>query len=106
MAKYQGEMEERKEPKFVKFEMGEQVAGVLVNIEKIEMKDGGSSIRYTIEDEGEPHWVVTHGWFIADTLSLGRWIAWDDHGRYADAPVDMVWLVERGLTPVQTWRNY
>jgi hypothetical protein len=52
-----------------------------------------------IEDESIPHWIVTHGWFIADARTHGKWIEWSDHGLHADAPVASVWVVEGGDLP-------
>jgi hypothetical protein len=47
-----------------------------------------------IEEGRGSHWIVTHGWWLADAQTYGRWIAWDDWGLHADAPVSMVWTVE------------
>jgi hypothetical protein len=47
-----------------------------------------------IEEAGGSHWVATHGWWLSDAQTYGRWIAWDDHGLDADAPVETVWIVE------------
>lgn len=61
--------------------------------------DGGLRIApllVAIEDEGVPHWVVTRGWFIADSGTHVKWIAWSDYGVHADAPVTSVWTVVEG----------
>jgi hypothetical protein len=47
-----------------------------------------------VEDRGEGHWIATDGWRLADVQTRGRWVAFDDHGLHADAPVETVWLVE------------
>jgi hypothetical protein len=38
-----------------------------------------------IEDRGDPHWIATSGWWLADVQTRGRWIEWDDDGLHADA---------------------
>jgi hypothetical protein len=45
-----------------------------------------------IEDRGVGHWIATHGWWLADVKTRGRWVEWDDHGLHADAPVETVWI--------------
>ena len=47
-----------------------------------------------IEASCGSHWIATHGWWLSDAQTYGRWIEWDDHGLHADAPVSMVWTVE------------
>jgi hypothetical protein len=47
----------------------------------------------TIEVEGEGHWIATHGWRLADVRTRGRWIAFEDRGLHADAPVETAWIV-------------
>jgi hypothetical protein len=49
-----------------------------------------------IEQEGGSHWIATHGWWLSDAQTYGRWIEWDDWGLHADASVSMVRLVEPG----------
>jgi hypothetical protein len=49
-----------------------------------------------IEEERGSHWIATHGWWLADVETYGRWIEWDDWGLHAAAPVSMVWLVAPG----------
>jgi hypothetical protein len=56
---------------------------------------GNRPLIIAIETERGSHWIATHGWWLADVQTYGRWIEWDDHGLHADAPVGMVWVVER-----------
>jgi hypothetical protein len=48
-----------------------------------------------IEQERGSHWIATHGWWLSDTRTYGRWIEWSDWGLHADAPVETAWTVER-----------
>jgi hypothetical protein len=41
------------------------------------------------------HWIATHGGWLADVHTHGRWIEWDDHGLHADCKVETVWIVRR-----------
>jgi hypothetical protein len=56
---------------------------------------GDQPLVIAIEEERGSHWVATHGWWLADVQTYGRWVEWDDHGLHADAPVETVWTVER-----------
>ena len=47
-----------------------------------------------IEASSRSHWIATHGWWLSDAQTYGRWIEWDDHGLHAAAPVETVWLIE------------
>jgi hypothetical protein len=57
---------------------------------------GDAPLIIAIDDRGSPHWITTHGWWLADVRTRGRWIEWDDHGLHADAPVSMMWPVAPG----------
>jgi hypothetical protein len=42
---------------------------------------------------GGSHRIATHGWWLADVQTRGRWIAWDNHGLHADCKVEAAWVV-------------
>jgi hypothetical protein len=46
------EMVERREPHFVVFRVGDVVEGILVEIERVQVK-GKSGLRYTVDDSGQ-----------------------------------------------------